>query len=118
MKKKMQLSWQGRRFRELYPPVLDINISQATVIIEKYVNSTLTQFQFDALVSFVSHLGEDIFKNSNILKRININEMYGAGNMFLVEGMKHGGSDIRSKEGALFLGNHFLCFEAEPKKGK
>jgi lysozyme len=53
------------------------------IVVNKYVKVTLTQGQFDALVLFVFNVGEDAFRNSTLLRKLNVREYTDAANQFL-----------------------------------
>lgn len=79
---------------------------------EKTVNDlvivSLTQNQFDALVSLTYNIGSTAFKNSTLLKKLNAKDFTGAADQFLV--WNKGGGKVmkglvrrREAERALFL---------------
>lgn len=105
--KKMKLSWAGETFRKEFPP--ERPILYAIPIMEKYIQVDINQFEFDALVSFICHLGEEVFAKSIVLKALNLGMHIQAGDNFAHEGRMHGGESIRKKEGSLFKGIHYLC---------
>ena len=49
----------------------------------KYVSGTLTQNQFDALVSFCYNVGQSNLLSSTLLKKLNNKDYKGASNEFL-----------------------------------
>lgn len=52
-------------------------------VVNKYVKVPLTQGQFDALVLFVFNIGEDAFRNSTLLRKLNAKQYPEAANEFL-----------------------------------
>jgi len=52
--------------------------------VNQYVKVTLTQSQFDALVSFTYNEGTGALKESTLLKRLNEKDYHGAADQFLV----------------------------------
>lgn len=52
--------------------------------VSKYVKVTLTQNQFDALVSLVYNIGPANFASSTLLKKLNDGDYQGAADQFLV----------------------------------
>jgi len=52
--------------------------------VNQYVHATLSQNQFDALVSFTYNEGTGALKQSTLLKKLNENDYAGAANQFLV----------------------------------
>lgn len=78
----------------------------------KYVRVGLTQNQFDALVSLVYNIGPTNFKDSTLLKKLNLSDYQGAADQFLVwnKGRVDGKlkvipglSNRRAKERQLFM---------------
>lgn len=54
------------------------DVQSAQNDVKRYVKHELTQYQYDALVSFVYNLGGTKFKGSTLLKRINSGDCLGA----------------------------------------
>lgn len=52
-------------------------------IVNRLVTITLNQNQFDALVCFVFNIGEQAFKDSTLLRKLNAGDYSGAANEFL-----------------------------------
>ena len=50
--------------------------------VNRYVSVELNQNQFDALVSFTYNVGSPNFRNSTLLKKINLKDFEGASNEF------------------------------------
>lgn len=76
--------------------------------VNQYVHVSLTQNQFDALVSFVFNVGTGNFSNSTLLRLLNKGDYKGAADQFLrwnkQKGVVLNGLTIRRKnERALFL---------------
>ncbi|HIE4459354.1 lysozyme [Acinetobacter nosocomialis] len=76
--------------------------------VNELVTVPLTQNQFDALVSLTYNIGSGAFKNSTLLKKLNVKDYSGAADQFLVWN-KAGGKVMkglvrrREAERALFL---------------
>lgn len=70
----------------------DLRRFQATV--NENVSVALSQNQFDALVSLTYNIGQTAFKNSTLLKKLNLNDYGGAADQFLVWN-KGGGKILR-----------------------
>jgi len=47
------------------------DINEAAAVVRRHVNVPLSDYQFDALVSFVFNLGEGNFRSSTLLKKLN-----------------------------------------------
>lgn len=62
--------------------LLHQDVSECEKTITKHIHVSLTQNQFDALVSFVFNLGADSFKTSTLLKKINACDYDGAAQEF------------------------------------
>jgi len=78
--------------------------------LQKLVTVSLTQCQYDALISFVYNLGENSLKNSTLLKLLNENNVNSAAEEFLK--WNHAGGKVlngltkrRESEKYLFLNN-------------
>lgn len=77
-------------------------------IVNNLVKASLTQNQFDALVSLVYNIGPSAFEKSTLLKKLNAGDYQGAADQFIVWN-KSGGKvlqglvDRRTKERKLFL---------------
>lgn len=48
------------------------DVAEAERAVSRFVRVPLTQFQFDALVSFVFNLGVENFRTSTLLKKLNV----------------------------------------------
>lgn len=76
--------------------------------VNNLVKASLTQNQFDALVSLVYNIGPSAFEKSTLLKKLNAGDYQGAADQFIVWN-KSGGKvlqglvDRRTKERKLFL---------------
>lgn len=76
--------------------------------VNQAVNVSLSQNQFDALVSLAYNIGASAFSNSTLIKKLNANDYIGAADQFLVWN-KGGGKVLkglvrrREAERALFL---------------
>ena len=70
--------------------------------VKRYVKSTVTQGEFDAMVSFTYNLGSGSFKKSTLLKKFNAGDHFGAAMEFLkwdkAGGKKLAGLTKRRKE--------------------
>lgn len=62
--------------------LLKQDVKHAEQAIKRLVRTPLTQKQFDALTSFVFNVGETSFAKSTLLKKINLNDCWGAGAEF------------------------------------
>ena len=62
--------------------LLKVDVKHAEAAVKRLVKTPLTQPQFDALVSFVFNVGETSFAKSTMLKKINLNDCWGAGKEF------------------------------------
>lgn len=89
--------------------LLDYDLIDASEAVNDNVRITLTQNQFDALVSFAFNLGCGNLAKSTLLKKLNASDYAGAAEQFLVWN-KAGGKVLpgltkrRAAEKALFLG--------------
>ena len=54
------------------------NVQSAVDAVNRYVEVELTQHQFDALVDFTFNCGENAFKNSTLLRKLNVGDYDGA----------------------------------------
>lgn len=102
--KEMTLSKNGKFLRKTYPPKK--SVSYAVAVMEKYIQVDINQDQFDALVSLICHLGEEVFASSIVLKALNQSDYIQAGNNFEYVGRMSGTESLRKKEGSIFNG----CF--------
>jgi lysozyme len=59
------------------------DLLEAEEVVNNYVQVSLTQFQFDALVSFVYNLGGANFIKSHLLSNLNAGDITAAANEFL-----------------------------------
>lgn len=59
----------------------DVSLAEATV--QRSVTSDLTQWQFDALVSFAYNVGSDAFRKSTLLRHINAGDFNAAAGEFM-----------------------------------
>lgn len=66
-------------------------------VVDKYVEVPLTQYQFNALVSFVYNLGENNFRTSALLRLLNEGDYEGCAEQF-TRFVFAGGKDCRKKE--------------------
>lgn len=62
--------------------ILEDDIEIAVHCINGLVKVVLTQCQFDALIDFVYNLGCTSFRNSTLLKKLNMSDFEGAANEF------------------------------------
>jgi lysozyme len=67
------------RANELFENIVNKDFAS---FVDRYVNVELNQNQFDALVSFTYNLGPVNFRNSTLLKKINLKDFNGAANEF------------------------------------
>ena len=86
---------------------LDLGVAETTV--NHMVTATLTQDQFDALVSLVFNIGSGNFAHSTLLKTLNEGDTAGAAEQFLMWDHANGVVDPgllrrREAERAMFLG--------------
>jgi lysozyme len=58
------------------------NVQDAVDAVNDYVAVILTQAQFDALVDFVFNVGVQAFKNSTLLRKLNLGDYQGAHDQF------------------------------------
>lgn len=58
------------------------DVYEAEQAIKTYVETDLTQAQFDALVSFIFNVGTNAFRRSTLLKKINAEDFTGAEDEF------------------------------------
>jgi len=58
-------------------------VAPRVAAVQKYVKVPLSQVQVDALVSFVYNVGEDAFKTSTLLRKLNNKDYRGAAEEFL-----------------------------------
>ena len=87
--------------------LLKQDTNYAKKVVDKYVQTPLTQPQYDALCSFVYNLGGENFRKSTLLKKLNKRDYEGASKEFsrwvYAKGKKLKGLVIRrAKEKALF----------------
>ena len=74
----------GMSITEEYAEVLlREDIERFERCVNEYVTVELTQYMFDALVSFAFNLGCGALKRSTLLKRVNVNRKEDAANEFL-----------------------------------
>lgn len=59
--------------KERAEKLLEYHVTRFANTVNTYVNVSLSQGQFDALVSFAYNVGDGAFRNSTLLKRVNIN---------------------------------------------
>lgn len=62
--------------------LLKQDVKHAEAAVKRLVKTPLTQPQFDSLVSFVFNVGETSFAKSTLLKKVNLNDCWGAGAEF------------------------------------
>ena len=62
--------------------LLKLDVKDAERAVKRLVTAPLTQPQYDSLVSFVFNVGETNFAKSTLLKKINLNDCWGAGAEF------------------------------------
>jgi lysozyme len=62
--------------------LLKQDTKHAEGVVKRLVKTPLTQKQYDSLVSFVFNVGETSFARSTMLKKINLNDCWGAGSEF------------------------------------
>lgn len=88
--------------------LLEQDIRQHEVYVNKYVKVDITQNQYDALSSFVFNLGGGALQKSTLLKKLNQRDYKGAGSEFL-RWTKAGGKELkglvnrRKEESEMFL---------------
>lgn len=63
--------------------LLSQDVSESERTIERYVTVSLTQCQFDALVSLTFNVGSGNFRSSTLLKKLNAGDYTGAAGEFL-----------------------------------
>ena len=89
--------------------LLEQDIRQHEVYVNRYVKVGITQNQYDALSSFVFNLGGGALQKSTLLKKLNQGDYKGAGSEFL-KWTKAGGRELkglvdrRKEESEMFLG--------------
>lgn len=62
--------------------LLKKDVKHAEAAVRRLVKTPITQPQFDSLVSFVFNVGETSFAKSTLLKKLNLNDCWGAGREF------------------------------------
>ena len=62
--------------------LLKQDVKHAEKAVKRLVKVPLTQPQFEALVSFTFNVGEGSFASSTLLRKINLNDCWGAGKEF------------------------------------
>lgn len=84
------------------------DVKGAERAVRKYVSVPLCSFQFDALISFVYNLGEGNFRDSTLLRELNVSNIEGAASEFdrwvFAGGQRMAGLvKRRAAEAALFM---------------
>lgn len=88
--------------------LLEQDIRQHEVYVNRYVKVDITQNQYDSLSSFVFNLGGGALQKSTLLKKLNQGDYKGAGSEFL-KWTKAGGKELkglvnrRKEESGMFL---------------
>lgn len=68
---------------EMAAELLDHDLEEAELAVERMVKVPLNDNEFSALVCFVFNVGETAFKQSTMLRKLNQKDMVGASNEFL-----------------------------------
>ena len=74
--------WRDGLTEQEADDLLDQDLDHFEDAVNKYVKVKLTQYQFEALVSFAFNVGVGAFTDSTLLKRVNSNDWHDVPNQF------------------------------------
>jgi len=83
--------------------LLKNDLKRCSEAVESAVKVPLQQAQFDALYSLCFNIGPTAFKNSTVVKRLNVNDYAGAADAILMWNNPAALENRRKRERALFL---------------